>query len=100
MLGIGVLMKRTYELTVVISPSSDLTKAAKFLEGLITKAEGKVASKEEWGERELAYPIKKQNKGVYFFFAVELSADKVSILDKELRLAAEVLRFLVVRADG
>ncbi|OGY18286.1 MAG: 30S ribosomal protein S6 [Candidatus Chisholmbacteria bacterium RIFCSPLOWO2_01_FULL_50_28] len=95
-MGLGV-MKRTYELTVVFPQASvDLTKITKSLENLIGKAEGKVVSREDWGERELAYPIKKQKKGVYFLYLVELSVDKVAQLDKELRLMSELLRYLIV----
>jgi len=93
-------MKRTYELTVVFTQAStDLTKIAKSLENLIEKAQGKVVSKEDWGIKELSYPIRKQTKGVYWFHKLELPADNVIKLDKSLRLMPEVIRYLIVRAE-
>ncbi len=101
---------------MVVSPetSVDLTKTAKFasgeakatsdvakaLESLIEKVEGKVVSKDDWGVRELAYPIRKQTKGIYWFYIIELAAEAVVKLDKGLRLMPEILRYLILCAEG
>jgi small subunit ribosomal protein S6 len=59
---------RNYETIVIFKTGA--TEAAvstiiKKLEKVITKKPGKVAKKDEWGNKTLAYPIKKEKQGKY-----------------------------------
>lgn len=95
-------MKRTYELTVVLSPQlspTDLTKLEKSLESLIKKVEGQVNKKEDWGTKELNYPISKQVSGAYRHWQVELNPEAVEKLDRELKLTEGLMRHLIVSAE-
>jgi len=90
---------RKYELTVVLSPQlngEDVKKAAGAVEAVVEKVKGKVEKKEEWGKKELAYPIKKQTEGIYVLFNVELAGKELVRVDKELKLMDDILRFLIV----
>mgnify|MGYP001582840828 CR=1 FL=1 len=59
--------------------------------------EGKVVKEDLWGERDLAYPLKKQNKGFYAHFELEANPKNAKGLDKILKLEEDVLRYLLVR---
>ena len=63
-----------YELGVIIDPEvppEDESSTLERLEGIITDAKGEVLEKDTWGRRQLAYPIKKKNYGVYHFSVVQ-----------------------------
>lgn len=60
--------------------------------------EGKVAKEDLWGERDLAYPINKQNKGFYAHFELAADPKNAKGLDKILKLEEDVLRYLLIRA--
>lgn len=50
-----------------------------------------------WGERVLAYPIKKHTKGFYAHFEIEADPKDIKGLDKSLKLEEDVLRYLLIR---
>ena len=93
---------RDYELTLVINPEISgeerkklLTQIKKIVEGL----KGKIGKTNDWGKKELAYPIKKQNLGYYFLLVVKLPEKAPSELDKKLRLEEKIMRFLLVKRE-
>lgn len=96
-------MKRTYELTVVFSgqlSSDELGKSEKGVESLIKKLEGSVEKREDWGVRELAYPVSKEKKGAYRHFLLSLPPDAVKELHAALRLTQGVIRQLLVLGNN
>lgn len=92
-----------YEVAVVISSTLSEEERAAVLEqvkGYITKYEGVVTDVDEWGKRKLAYEIRKQPEGYYYFIKVDAEPAMAVELEKNLRLMNEtVLRYLIVR-DG
>lgn len=93
---------RKYELVLVFSPetsSENQKKLVSQLKTLIEKAKGKIGKSDEWGKRELAYPIKKFSEGVYFLLNLELPADVPVELEKKIKLEEEVIRYLLVRKE-
>ncbi len=90
---------RQYELAVLIHPDLeiDLGPTRTKLDGLITQLGGKIASQDDWGKHKLAYPIAKQEFGIYNFYQIELEPAKVAELEEGLGLANEVLRYLLVK---
>lgn len=50
-----------------------------------------------WGNRDLAYPIKRQTKGTYVHIEFEAMPQSVVSLDKSLKVEENVLRYLLVR---
>jgi len=49
--------------------------------------------------RQLAYPIRKKDKGWYGIFMVELPEEAMAELDKQVRLRQDFLRYLLVRVE-
>ena len=59
-----------YELIYVAQPqlnATDLEGLSTKVAGLVEKAEGEVLAIEEWGRKRLAYPIAKNEHGVYSY---------------------------------
>jgi len=54
---------------------------------------------EEWGLRELAYPIRKQRKGYYVLMRHRATRGTVDELERHIKLNEGILRFLTVRLD-
>ncbi len=64
---------------------------------LIEAMEGHVADIQDWGLRELAYPIEKQSRGNYVLAQYEASSAVVNELERTMKLSDEVVRFVSVR---
>ena len=95
---------REYEVTIILKP--DLDEAAR--NELLERLESMLAhgSEEEdkpnvkhWGQRELAYPIKKYTDGYYVFYESRLETSKISELERNLLYIEDILRHLIVRKE-
>ena len=93
---------RNYELTVVLpgkaTPAKKKTAQGK-IEKIVTAAKGKVDKFDDWGERELAYPIAKNDTGNFLHFQLELEAEAVKGLDSKLNLEEGIIRYLLVKKE-
>lgn len=85
-----------YDLALIVK---DQAEAPQEIEKIITDFQGKVEDQKKWEKRELAYPIRKETTGIYFFWTLKLGADKVSEFKKKLSLNENVLRFLLLVKD-
>ena len=54
---------------------------------------------EEWGNRDLAYPIQKQGRGHYSLMKYRASMGIVKELERNMKLMEGVMRFLTVRVE-
>ena len=54
---------------------------------------------EEWGARDLAYPIEKQGRGLYNLFQYQATAGTSEELERVMRLSDEVMRCMTVVLD-
>ncbi|MBI2086073.1 30S ribosomal protein S6 [Candidatus Daviesbacteria bacterium] len=85
-----------YNLTLVLKPNLEEKARQALLESLKKKF-AKVEKEDLWGQRSLAYPIKKQTSGFYAHFVIEAEPKIAKELDKTLRSEEDVLRYLFVR---
>ena len=91
-----------YELGVIIDPEVDPeseTAALERLQAIITDAGGSLVEQNTWGRRQLAYPIRKKNFGVYHFWKFEVGGEVIDKLTFELRTNDAVMRSLVLNLD-
>lgn len=90
-----------YELAVVYDPGLevDLSKAEDRVKKIVADNGGKIISDDNWGKRKLAYPIKKNEHGVYVFYIVELEPKSLQKVESSLNIVSEVIRYLIVRQD-
>jgi small subunit ribosomal protein S6 len=92
-----------YELGVIIDPEVDPeaeSAALERLKSIITDAGGTLVDEDTWGRRQLAFPIRKKNFGVYHFWKFEVGGEVVSKLTFELRTNDAVMRSLVLNLDN
>ena len=91
-----------YELGVIVDPEvppEDETSTLERLEGIITEADGEMLGKDTWGRRQLAYPIRKKNYGVYHFWRFNVGGDVLDKLNFEMRTNDAVMRSLILNMD-
>ncbi|MFN8543172.1 MAG: 30S ribosomal protein S6 [Candidatus Binatia bacterium] len=93
---------RRYETLVLINPDQGepgAKEVAGRIRTLIEEQKGPVTQVQEWGLRELAYPVSKQRRGFYVFFEYRASAKALAEIERNLKLMDPVLRFVSVRQD-
>jgi small subunit ribosomal protein S6 len=97
----GGITLNQYEIAVLYHPDLeiDLEKATSRVEKIFTDNGGKVVNADNWGKRKLAYPVKKNEHGVYVFYTVDMPAEAVRKVESVLNITDEVLRFLITRPD-
>ena len=93
---------REYELIFIVHPDIEETATNEVVEriqGWITEAGGKINKVDPWGKRRLAYPIRKQNEGQYYFLTIEMNPISVAEIERNLRLLEPVMRFLITAVE-
>jgi small subunit ribosomal protein S6 len=91
-----------YELGVIIDPEVEPeseTAALERLQAIITDAGGSLVEQNTWGRRQLAYPIRKKNFGVYHFWKFEVGGEVIDKLTFELRTNDAVMRSMILNLD-
>ena len=89
----------SYELVALLHPDLeiDLDKPIKKIEQLIASADGKVTKTDNWGKRKLAYPIRRQDFAIYYYWEIDLPPEGIAKIDRALNITDEVLRHLITK---
>ncbi|AIT62064.1 30S ribosomal protein S6 [Corynebacterium doosanense CAU 212 = DSM 45436] len=93
---------RHYETMIILHPTQDERTVAPSLDkylDIIRKDGGTVDKVDVWGKRRLAYPINKQEEGIYIVLDLHCESESVKELDRVLNLSETVLRTKVLRND-
>ncbi len=91
-----------YEIMFIVKTTIDeatVKKTAKDLEDVITSTKGKITDTKEMGQRELAYPIKKEISGFYYVITFEANNDTVNELDRKARINENIIRHQIINLD-
>lgn len=90
---------RHYEIVFMVHPdqSEQVQGMIERYTGAITAAQGTVHRLEDWGRRQLAYPINKLHKAHYVLMNVEAPQDVIDELETNFRYNDAILRSLVIR---
>lgn len=93
---------RHYEIVVMVHPdqSEQVSGMTERYKGFVEADGGKVHRLEDWGRRQLAYPIVKLHKAHYLLMNVECSQKAVDELENAFKFNDAVIRTLVIRMDG
>jgi small subunit ribosomal protein S6 len=92
---------RNYELTVVIPSEitdNDVNVVVQTIQGWIEAASGAIAEVNNWGRRQLAYPIGDSREGTYLLIRADLDPTTVPEIERNLKLSQQILRYLLIRA--
>jgi small subunit ribosomal protein S6 len=92
---------RHYEIVFLVHPdqSEQVPAMIERYKGLIATDGGKVHRLEDWGRRQLAYPISKVHKAHYVLMNIEADQKALDELTGAFRFSDAVLRHLVVSMD-
>ena len=92
---------RHYEIVLLVHPdqSEQVPGMIERYTNVITKDGGQIHRLEDWGRRQLAYPINKIHKAHYVLMNVEASNDALEELTTTFRYNDAVIRNLVIRRD-
>jgi len=89
---------RHYEIVFIVHPdqSEQVPAMIERYRNTITTGNGKIHRIEDWGRRQLAYPIQKVFKAHYVLMNIEVSNETLSELDHAFKFNDAVLRHLIV----
>ncbi|MFP4155296.1 MAG: 30S ribosomal protein S6 [Halothiobacillaceae bacterium] len=92
---------RHFEVVFMVHPdqSDQVPAMIERYRAIIETSGGKVHRLEDWGRRQLAYPIQKILKAHYVLMNVEAGAEAMAELDEAFRFNDAVLRNMVVGMD-
>ena len=93
---------RHYEIVFLVHPdqSEQVPAMVERYRSMIESEGGKVHRLEDWGRRQLAYPIAKVHKAHYVLFNIECAQATLNELVGMFRFNDAVLRHLVVRREA
>ncbi len=93
---------RHYEIVFLVHPdqSEQVPSMIERYQGAIENDGGKVNRLEDWGRRQLAYPIQKIHKAHYILMNVECTDVALEELTTNFRYNDAVLRNVVIRRNG
>ena len=93
---------RHYEIVFMVHPdqSEQVPSMIEKYKGILETDGGKIHRLEDWGRRQLAYPIEKLHKAHYVLINAEATAEAVEELETAFRFNDIVLRNLVMRTKS
>ena len=93
---------RHYEIVVMVHPdqSEQVPAMIERYKNMVEADGGKVHRMEDWGRRQLAYPVAKLHKAHYVLLNVECSQAALAELESAFRFNDAVIRKLVIGKDA
>ena len=93
---------RHYEIVFMVHPdqSEQVPSMIEKYKGILEQDGGTIHRLEDWGRRQLAYPIEKLHKAHYVLINAEATAEAVEELETAFRFNDIVLRNLVMRTKA
>ena len=92
---------RHYEIVFIVHPdqSEQVPGMVDRYRQTVTGRNGKIHRLEDWGRRQLAFPIQKVHKAHYVLMNVECDNETLGELDHAFKFNDAVLRHLIVKMD-
>ena len=93
---------RHYEVVFMVHPdqSEQVPAMIERYKALVENGGGKIHRLEDWGRRQLAYPIQNLVKAHYVLFNIEVEQAALAELTESFRFNDAVLRHLIMKRDG
>ncbi len=90
---------RHYELCILVHPdqSEQVPAMIERLKTLVAEQNGKIERVEDWGRRQLAYPIEKLVKAHYVLMNIECGDETIEEIENGFRFNDAILRHLTVK---
>ena len=92
---------RHYEIVLLIHPdrSEQVSTMIERYTSSIKSAGGQVHRLEDWGRRQLAYPIKKVQKAHYVLMNIEVNEKSIKELEHAFRFNDAIIRHMIILKD-
>lgn len=92
---------RHYEVIFLVHPdqSDQVPSMVRRYKALIKQNEGTIHRLEDWGRRQLAYPINKVHKAHYMLMNIECDKPTIEELESSFRFNDAVIRYLILHKD-
>ncbi len=94
---------RRYETTVILMsdlPDDQRESMQNKWEGIIAQFKGELIKVDDWGQKRLAYDIKKESRGHYLLFDYAMEdIGLIKELERVLRLDDNVLKYMTIKAS-
>lgn len=93
---------RHYEIVFLVHPdqSEQVPAMLERYSGVVSAAGGATHRTEDWGRRQLAFPLDKLHKAHYAMVNIECPQETLEELVQSFRFNDAILRHLVIRRDG
>jgi small subunit ribosomal protein S6 len=95
--------ERQYDLIFICrpdTPEADIDKVIATLESTATEKGAKIESTTKWGRKRMAYRVQKLREGYFVYMVVKSSnGDVVKELERRLKVADPVIKYMTVRLD-
>jgi small subunit ribosomal protein S6 len=94
---------RSYEVIFILDPAlgdDGVDAAIAAASGVVSKEGGEVAEVQKWGKKRLAYEIMKRREGHYVFLRLRAPVKAVAELERHLKIAEPVLKYLTVHVPA
>ena len=88
---------KKYEIMLILIPDlakESINKELKAVRKFITDNNGEIFHEDDWGVRDLAYIINKQDQGYYVIFYFTFDSSAIVEFEKTLRLNQNVIRHM------
>lgn len=93
---------KNYEIMFILSTRTteeDRKASIEAVESILTK-EGAVELKTEiWGDRKLAYPVKKHENGYYVLTTFKIDGVNLKEVESKLNITESILKYIIVKND-
>ncbi len=93
---------RHYEIVFIVHPdqSEQVPAMVERYKTLVTSKKGAIHRLEDWGRRQLAYPIQKVHKAHYVLMNIECDQETLDELEHAFRFNDAVLRHLTIQTKA
>ena len=93
---------RHYEIVFLVHPdqSEQVPAMLERYKSMIAAGEGVIHRLEDWGRRQLTFPIAKVHKAHYVLMNIECDSKTLNELTRAFRFSDAVLRHLVIKMDA
>jgi small subunit ribosomal protein S6 len=93
---------RHYEIVFIVHPdqSEQVPAMVERYRTLVTSKNGHIHRLEDWGRRQMAYPIQKIHKAHYVLMNIEVDQETLDELEHAFKFNDAVLRHLIIKVKG
>ena len=95
-------MIKQYETVFIATPvlsDAQMKEAVAKYTGFIKENGGEIVYEEDWGLRQLAYPIQKKTTGFYYLIEFKADTQLIELLETQYRRDEKIIRFLTFAMD-